>query len=60
MRHTIVIIKIYSNVQSKVLLYGETALSEKSFSALRKLVMDEFGHGGAKDRLAEALGGDDK
>ena len=45
------IIKIYSAVQRKILLFGETAMGDAKFQAFRKLVIEEFGHGGTKDKL---------
>lgn len=47
------IIKIYNEVQRKILLYGESALPATSYPAFRKLVIEAFGHGGAKDKLNE-------
>ena len=45
------IVKIYSEVQRKILLFGETILSEASCKAFRRLVIEEFGYGGAKDKV---------
>ena len=45
------IVKLYNGVQRKILLFAEIVIPEKNFQAFRKLVLDEFGHGGAKDKL---------
>ncbi|MGB8436611.1 MAG: hypothetical protein WCE38_20375 [Burkholderiales bacterium] len=36
---------------NRVLLYGETSLSESQFRAFRKLVLDEFGRSGLQGEL---------
>ena len=48
---SIEIIKIYNQVQIRILLFAETSLPEHNFQAFRKLVIQEFGHGGAKDKV---------
>jgi hypothetical protein len=47
------IIKIHNRLQRKILLFGEACLPENKFQAFRKLVIESFGHGGAKDDLCE-------
>jgi len=37
---------------NRVLLYGESSLSETQFRAFRKLVLDEFGRSGLQGDLA--------
>jgi len=37
---------------NRVLLYGESSLSEPQFRAFRKLVLDEFGRSGLQGDLA--------
>ena len=45
------ILEIYNEVRKRVLLYGQTSLTESQFEAFRKLVMDEFGKSGAEGRM---------
>lgn len=47
------IIKIHNRLQRKILLFGEACLPDNKFQAFRKLVINSFGHGGAKDELCE-------
>ncbi len=49
------VIGVYSEVQRKILLFGETSLPEPSYRAFRRLVMEEFGYGGAKDKVKAIL-----
>lgn len=49
------ILTIYNGVQKKILLVAEASMPLNNFKAFRKLVLDEFGHGGARDKLREIL-----
>ena len=45
------ILEIVSQARNKILLYGESSLSESQFHAFRKLVFDEFGRNGIEGKL---------
>jgi len=47
------IIQIYNGVQKKILLVAEASMPEQQYRPFRKLVMDEFGHGGARDKVVD-------
>ena len=51
------ILKIYNQVLNKILLYAEASLPDKNYQAFRKLVIKEFGHGGAKDKVTALMKG---
>ena len=49
------LIKINNRAQNKILQYAEASMHRDNFAAYRRLVMAAFGHGGAKDHIADLL-----
>jgi len=47
------LIDLIGKRRDRVLLYGQTSLSENQFKAFRKLVLDEFGRNGLETELRQ-------
>lgn len=47
------IIDLISKRRDRVLLYGQSSLTESQYTAFRKLVLDEFGRNGLETELRQ-------